>query len=194
VLRDQLGFTAAETRTERQRADAAADHVLAVYRLLPDVHRLPLLFLDWSGARVRTIDHARVRDYDEQRRRLRLRAATTKTRRALWIELHPALADELERRLPPRDDRDLVAQLFRGTGSDGLRTAIAKACRAVGVPCSRRTTFGTGGSASSTCAGCRGHGSVSFVGQRNLAVTANTYAHVLMDEAELDYAALFNDA
>ena len=28
------------------------------------------------------------------------------------------------------------------------------------------------------------------VGQRNLAVTANTYTHVLTDEAELDYAAL----
>jgi hypothetical protein len=26
------------------------------------------------------------------------------------------------------------------------------------------------------------------VGQRNLAVTANTYTHVLVDEAELDYA------
>jgi hypothetical protein len=26
------------------------------------------------------------------------------------------------------------------------------------------------------------------VGQRNLAVTANTYSHVLSDEAELDYA------
>jgi hypothetical protein len=29
-----------------------------------------------------------------------------------------------------------------------------------------------------------------FVGQRNPAVTANTYTHVLTDEAELDYAAL----
>jgi hypothetical protein len=28
------------------------------------------------------------------------------------------------------------------------------------------------------------------VGQRDLAVTANTYTHVLVDEAELDYAAL----
>ena len=28
------------------------------------------------------------------------------------------------------------------------------------------------------------------VGQRNLAVTANTYTHVLTDETELDYAAL----
>ena len=29
-----------------------------------------------------------------------------------------------------------------------------------------------------------------FVGQRNLAVTANTYTHVLFDEAEVDYGAL----
>jgi hypothetical protein len=29
-----------------------------------------------------------------------------------------------------------------------------------------------------------------LVGQRNLAVTANTYTHVLTDETELDYAAL----
>jgi integrase len=29
-----------------------------------------------------------------------------------------------------------------------------------------------------------------FVGQRNLAVTANTYTHVLVDEAELHYAGL----
>ena len=29
-----------------------------------------------------------------------------------------------------------------------------------------------------------------FVGQRDLTVTANTYTHVLVDEAELEYAAL----
>jgi hypothetical protein len=29
-----------------------------------------------------------------------------------------------------------------------------------------------------------------FVGQRDLTVTANTYLHVLVDEAELDYAGL----
>jgi integrase len=31
-----------------------------------------------------------------------------------------------------------------------------------------------------------------FVGQRNLSVTADTYTHVLVDEAELDYAALLS--
>jgi integrase len=33
-----------------------------------------------------------------------------------------------------------------------------------------------------------------FVGQRNLAVTANTYTHVLVDETELDYAELLDTA
>jgi len=31
-----------------------------------------------------------------------------------------------------------------------------------------------------------------FVGQRDLSVTANTYTHVLVDEAELDYERLLN--
>jgi hypothetical protein len=39
-----------------------------------------------------------------------------------------------------------------------------------------------------------GHGAGTqigeHVGQRNLAVTANTYTHVLTDEQELDYTAL----
>ena len=171
-----------------------ADHVLAVYRLLPDAHRLPLLFLDWSGARVSTIDHARVGDYDEQRGRVRLRAATTKTRRALWIELHPALAEELERRLPPRDDRDLDAQLFFGTGSDALRTAIAKACRAAGVPLFSPHDLRHRRISLLHLSGVPWARIGEFVGQRNLAVTANTYTHVLMDETELEYAALLNDA
>jgi len=55
----------------------SAEHVAAVYRLLPSKHRLALLWLDWSGARVSSIDLTLVNDYDEPRRRVRLRAATT---------------------------------------------------------------------------------------------------------------------
>ena len=62
----------------------SADHLEAVYRLLPSKHRLPMLWLDWSGARVSSVDRTLVGDYDEPRRRVRLRAATTKTRKALW--------------------------------------------------------------------------------------------------------------
>src|SRR5262245_1530757 len=41
-----------------------AEHVAAVYRLLAPAYRLPLLWLDWSGARVGSIDTLRVDDYD----------------------------------------------------------------------------------------------------------------------------------
>lgn len=63
----------------------SADDVATVYRLVPAKHRLALLWLDWSGARVASVDHVLVGDYDESRRRVRLRAATTKTRGALWV-------------------------------------------------------------------------------------------------------------
>jgi hypothetical protein len=37
---------------------------------------------------------------------VRLRAATTKTRRAVWVDLPPELADALEATLPHRKFRD----------------------------------------------------------------------------------------
>jgi hypothetical protein len=43
---------------------STADHVDAVYPLLPSVHRLPLLWLDWSGARVGSIEKLTLDDYD----------------------------------------------------------------------------------------------------------------------------------
>jgi integrase len=170
-----------------------AAHVEAVYWALPSKHRLPLLFLDWSGARVvAAIDKTLVGDYDEPRRRVRLRAATTKTRRALWVELHPVIADAVEDTLGPREDRDPTARLFADSGADALRTAIAKACRATGIPLwsphdlrHRRISLLHAQGNSWARVG-------EWVGQRDLAVTANIYTHVLVDEAEIDYAALLS--
>ena len=65
------------------------------------MHRLPLLWLDWSGARVATVDKTLIGDYDEPRRRVRLSASTTKSRRALWVDLPDVLADAIEATLPP---------------------------------------------------------------------------------------------
>jgi hypothetical protein len=84
--------------------------------------------------RQRCVDKTLVGDYDEQRRRVRLRASTMKSRRALWVELHPVLADALEGRLSPRENRDLAARLFPGSGADALRTSMGKACKAIGIP------------------------------------------------------------
>jgi integrase len=171
-----------------------AEALEAVYRLLPPRHRLPFLFLDWSGARVAAIDSTLVGDYDEGRRRVRLRAATTKTRKALWVELPPVLADALETSLGPREDRDPEARLFAPSGADALRTSIAKACKALGVPLfsphdlrHRRISLLHARGVSWARIG-------EQVGQRNIAVTATTYTHVLADEAELDYAAMLAEA
>lgn len=178
-------------REEREEpTPPTGQHVEAVYRLLPSKHRLPLLFLDWSGARVAAIDKTLIGDYDEPRRRVRLRAATTKQRRALWVELHPEIADALEQRLGPREDRDPSAPLFAGSGADALRTSIAKACKAAGIP-----TFSPHDLRHRRISLLHLRGTPwarigEYVGQRDLAVTANTYTHVLTDETELDYAAL----
>jgi integrase len=127
-------------------------------------------------------------------RRVRLRAKTTKTRRALWIDLPDVLADELERRLGPREDRDPRARLFTDSGADALRTAIAKACKATGVPLVSPHDLRHRRISLLHLRGVPWARIGEFVGQRNLAVTANTYSHVLVDETELDYDALLADA
>jgi integrase len=165
----------------------SAEQVEAVYRLLVPAYRLPLLWLDWSGARVGSIDTLTVGDYDERDRRVRLRASTTKTRSALWVELPDVLADALEASLGPREDRDGAAPLFPGASGDKLRTAIARACRAAGVPVfsphdlrhRRISLLHRQGRSWAEIA--------RFVGQRKLSVTADTYTHVLSDGRELDY-------
>jgi integrase len=167
----------------------SSEHVEAVCRLLPSSYRLALLWLDWSGARLGSVDSVLVGDYDEPRRRIRLRAATTKTRAALWVELPDVLAEEIEATLPPREDRDLERRLFADVGADRLRTAIARACKAAGVP-----GFSPHDLRHRRISLLHRQGRTwaeigRFVGQRKLSVTADTYTHVLVDH-ELDYAEL----
>ena len=171
----------------------SAEHVEAVFRLLPSKHRLALLWLDWSGARVSSVDLTTVGDYDEPRRRVRLRAATTKTRRALWVDLPEVLADAVEASLPPREDRDPEARLFAGSGADPLRTAIARACKAAAIPTFSPHDLRHRRISLMHLRGVPWARIGEFVGQRNLAVTANTYSHVLVDEAEVDYGALVGE-
>jgi integrase len=168
----------------------SAEHVVAVYRRIADQHKLALLFLDWSGARVAAIDLTRIGDYDEPRRRVRLRASTTKMRRALWIDLPDVLAEAIEATLPHRRFRDAEARLFAESGADALRTAIAKSCKAEGVPVFSPHDLRHRRISLLHLSGMPWARIGEYVGQRDLAVTANTYTHVMIDEAELDYQRL----
>jgi integrase len=112
------------------------------------------------------------------------------TRAALWVELPDVLADAIEATLLPREDRDGAARLFPGASADRLRTAIARACKAAGVPVfsphdlrhRRISLLHRQGRSWAEIA--------RFVGQRKLSVTADTYTHVLSDGRELDYTRL----
>jgi integrase len=94
----------------------------------------------------------------------------------------------------PREDRVRDARLFAASGSNALRTAIAKACCALAIPLwsphdlrHRRVSLLHRQGRSWAQIG-------QFVGQRNLAVTANTHTHVLLDDRELDYGRLLADS
>jgi integrase len=167
-----------------------AEHVEAVYRLLPSKHRVPLLWLDWSGARVGSVDKVLVGDYDEQRRRVRLRRAITKTRKGLWVDLPEPLARAVETAIGPREDRDPEARLFEASSSTALRTAIAKACRAAGIPLFSPHDLRHRRVSLLHLRGMPWARIGELIGQRDLSTTADTYTHVLISEAELDYEQL----
>jgi integrase len=153
--------------------------------LLASSYRLPLLWLDWSDARVSSVETVRVGDYDEPRRQVRLRASTQKTRAALWLELPDVLAEAMKRTLPPREDRDTEAPLFPDVTADRLRTVIARACRAAGVPVfsahflrhRRISLLHRQGRSWAEIA--------RFVGQGKLSLTADVYTHIVV-EGEFD--------
>jgi integrase len=128
-------------------------------------------------------------DVDESRGRWRVSQAVSKTSRARWVNVPPVLFEAVCG-LVARDDRTPERPVFQGFGGDRFRTAIARACTAAGIPTfsphdlrHRRISLLHLGGVPWARIG-------ENVGQRNLAVTANTYSHVLADEAELDYAGM----
>jgi integrase len=168
-----------------------ADHLLAVHRVIPSRYRLPLLVLDATGMRLGELEQLAWGDVDEQRGRWLVTAAVSKTSSARWVPVHQAVFEAVLE-LVPREDRTAERPVFQGFGGDRFRTAIGRACITAGVPTfsphdlrHRRISLLHLGGVPWARIG-------EHVGQRNLAVTANTYTHVLTDEAELDYADLLN--
>jgi integrase len=100
------------------------------------------------------------------------------------------LADALEARLGPREDRDHEARLFVGSGADALRTSIAKACKAGGIPLWSPHDLRHRRISLLHLRGVPWSRIGEFVGQRSLSLTADIYTHVLADERELDYGTL----
>ena len=92
--------------------------------------------------------------------------------------------------LVPRDDRAPQRRVFQGFGGDRFRTSVARACVAAGVPAFSPHDLRHRRISLLHLSGVPWARIGEHVGQRDLAVTANTYTHVLADETELEYAGL----
>lgn len=166
-----------------------AAHVLAVHALLPSRYRLPLLTLDATGMRLGELEQLTWGDVDEPRQRWRVSRAVSKTGRARWVAVPPSLLEAVCE-LVPRDDRIPDRRIFQGFGGDRFRTTLTRACTAAGIPTFSPHDLRHRRISLLHLAGVPWARIGEHVGQRDLAVTANTYSHVLADEAELDYAGL----
>ena len=158
------------------------------------MHRLPLLWLDWSGARVGSVDALRVGDFDEPRRRVRLRASISKTHKALWVDLPDEYADALEASLVPREDRDPAARLFAESGGGCALHRNREIVQGLGIPLFsphdlRHRRISLLHRQGRTWAEIG-----AFVGQRSASVTSDVYTHVLLDDREVDHRALLTDS
>jgi len=166
----------------------SAAQLEAVFASLPKAYRLALLLLDATGMRVGELEALTWGDVDELAGRWRISAARTKTRRPRWVDLPDVLLEAIVE-LVPREDRDLSARVLAEVTADRLRTAIGRACKATGTPLfsphdlrhRRATLWHLGGVAAAQAAAWLGHSP-----QEHL----RTYAHVVLDRRELDYAKL----
>jgi integrase len=166
-----------------------AEHVLAVHELLPSRYRLPLLVLDATGMRLGELEQLAWGDLDEPRQRWRVSRVASKTGRARWVGVPPVIFEAVCE-LVTREDRTPDRRVFQGFGGDRFRTAVTRACTTAGVPSFSPHDLRHRRISLLHLAGVPWARIGEHVGQRNLAVTANTYSHVLADESELDYADL----
>ena len=125
-------------RDEREEVvPPSGDQVEAVHRLLaPAPPGFPSWFWTRLGMRVGELEQLTWGDVDEQRTRWRVSRSVLKTGAGRWVNSSaPVLFDALAADLCPRDDRTLKRRrLFEGVTGDRLRTAIARACVAAGIP------------------------------------------------------------
>jgi integrase len=178
---------------DREEVDPpTAAHIEAVFHELPRQHRLPLLVLDCTGARVgAAIDKSKRKNFDPSRGLILSRRREMKARRPHFNNLHPAVARALERDVASQAPE--TERLFPESSSASLRDAIEAACERAGVP--RFTPHGLRHRRISLLheKGWSWKKIGAFVDQEDFSTTERTYTHLLLDYTEVDYERLLRD-
>lgn len=163
----------------------SAEHVERALASVAPRYRLPLLVLEATGMRVGELEFLQWGDIDEAACRWRVSAATAKTRRARWVQVPADLMAHVLALVPP-EDRTLDGTVFAEATQERMRTDLGRACRATGVPAfglhdlrhRRLSLWHREGVPIREVADRAGHARAS--------VTLDVYAHVLVDDREVD--------
>ena len=168
-----------------------AAQVEAVLAYVAPRYRLPILLLESTGARVGEVEHVRWGDVDWTAGRLRISATTAKTRRARWAQVPADLLDRIGA-LVALEDRDPDARVFPDLKQANLRQEITRACKYAGIARfspndlrHRRISLLLHG-------GMPVHVVAAHAGHSNAHMTLTTYAHVLVDDREIEREELLN--
>ena len=128
-------------------------HVVAIIEQIPERLRLALVTIEQTALRVGgDVDHLVGRRHCGLR--FRLRARTTKSKRAKWVPVPAWLMDVIAATCP-LEDRLPGQAVFRDLTDGQLRKAMASACKVAGIPSSLRTTTSSVASLCGTTRVCR---------------------------------------
>ena len=143
-----------------------------------------MLVLDATGMRVGELEALTWGDVDEPRERWRI--TTSKTGRPRWVQ-PPTMLFRRVLELVPRDDRRPDARVFTDATADRIRTALARAAMAAGVPTFSPHDLRHRRVSLLHLAGVPWARIGEAVGHDDITTTSRVYTHVLADETEIDY-------
>ena len=131
-----------------------ANHVIAVYGVVPPAYRLPLLALDATGMRVGELEALTWGDVDEQSGRWRVTQAGAKTNTARWVPVPEIILQAVTDTVPRRSATSLAR-----CSPASVRTGCVRRSRGrARLPVCRRlalTTCGIAALHSGTCRASR---------------------------------------
>ena len=166
-------------RRDRQEVEPpTAREVEAIIRAAAPRYRLPLVVLEATGMRVGELETLRWGDVDDRAGRWRVARQHEKAGRGRWVNVPPDVFAAVAA-LVPREDRDPGDLVFPGVTGARLRTDMARACRAAGIPLYSPHDLRHRRISLLHEAGVPWARIGEAVGQRNVSVTADTYTHVI---------------
>ena len=120
-------------RDHETRLPPSADHFEAIVAAATPRFRLALMVVEQTAVREGELVRIQWGDLDRKNLRVLIRASSSKTRRARWVQLPEWLFEAIEETCPP-DDRTPDRLVFQGITEARLYQAMKRACQSAGTP------------------------------------------------------------